>query len=116
MWVIESFTGGLREFATAAQYDAPLIVNIVETSQYGTSRMHQERDYPGRVIGTQLKNPDFATYANAFGGHGERVERNEEFAPGFELAHAFGKSVSRPSSTASSIRTRSRLVRILCQR
>ena len=42
---------------------------------YGTIRMHQERDFPGRVVGTELKNPDFAAFAKAFGGHGERVER-----------------------------------------
>ena len=58
---------------------------------YGTIRMHQERDYPGRVVGTELKNPDFAAFAQAFGGHGERVERTEEFAPAFERALASGK-------------------------
>ena len=41
---------------------------------YGTIRMHQEREYPGRVSATQLRNPDFAAYARAFGGHGETVE------------------------------------------
>jgi len=80
-----------QEFATAVQYDAPLVVIIVDNAQYGTIRMHQERDYPGRVVGTQLKNPDFAMYAKAFGGHGERVERTEEFAPAFERALASGK-------------------------
>jgi acetolactate synthase-1/2/3 large subunit len=80
-----------QEFATAVQYDAPLVVIVVDNSQYGTIRMHQERDYPGRVVGTQLKNPDFAMYAKAFGGHGERVERTEEFAPAFERALASGK-------------------------
>ena len=79
------------ELATAVQYDAPLVVIVVDNSQYGTIRMHQERDYPGRVVGTQLKNPDFAMYAKAFGGHGERVERTEEFAPAFERALASGK-------------------------
>jgi acetolactate synthase-1/2/3 large subunit len=80
-----------QEFATAVQYDAPLIVVVVDNAQYGTIRMHQERDYPGRVVGTQLKNPDFALYAKAFGGHGERVERTEDFAPAFERALASGK-------------------------
>lgn len=80
-----------QEFATAVQYDAPLIVIVVDNAQYGTIRMHQERDYPGRVVGTQLKNPDFAAYAKAFGGHGEKVERTEEFAPAFERALASGK-------------------------
>ena len=80
-----------QEFATAAQYGAQIIVVVVDNAQYGTIRMHQERDYPGRVVGTQLVNPDFAVYARAFGGHGERVERTEEFAPAFERALASGK-------------------------
>ncbi|WP_076860528.1 thiamine pyrophosphate-binding protein [Bradyrhizobium mercantei] len=80
-----------QEFATAVQYDAPLIVVVIDNAQYGTIRMHQERDYPGRVVGTQLKNPDFALYAKAFGGHGERVERTGDFAPAFERALASGK-------------------------
>jgi len=80
-----------QEFATAVQYGAAIIVIVVDNSQYGTIRMHQERDYPGRVVGTQLNNPDFALYAKAFGGHGERVERTEEFAPAFERALASGK-------------------------
>ncbi|MGF6432538.1 MULTISPECIES: thiamine pyrophosphate-binding protein [Bradyrhizobium] len=80
-----------QEFATAVQYDAPLIVVVIDNAQYGTIRMHQERDYPGRVVGTQLKNPDFALYAKAFGGHGERVERTEDFAGAFERALASGK-------------------------
>ena len=80
-----------QEFATAVQYGAAIIVVVVDNAQYGTIRMHQERDYPGRVVGTQLQNPDFALYAKAFGGHGERVERTEEFAPAFERALASGK-------------------------
>ncbi|WP_407174468.1 thiamine pyrophosphate-binding protein [Bradyrhizobium sp. STM 3562] len=80
-----------QEFATAVQYGAAIIVVIIDNGQYGTIRMHQERDYPGRVIGTQLQNPDFALYARAFGGHGERVERTEDFAPAFERALTSGK-------------------------
>jgi acetolactate synthase-1/2/3 large subunit len=80
-----------QEFATAVQYAAAIIVIVIDNAQYGTIRMHQERDYPGRVVGTQLQNPDFALYARAFGGHGERVERTEEFAPAFERALASGK-------------------------
>ena len=53
--------------------------------------MHQEREFPGRVVGTALTNPDFAAMAAAFGGHGERVERTEEFAPAFERALASGR-------------------------
>ncbi|KQK27690.1 thiamine pyrophosphate-binding protein [Bosea thiooxidans] len=80
-----------QEFATAVQYGAAIVVIVLDNGQYGTIRMHQERDYPGRVVGTQLVNPDFALYARAFGGHGERVERTEEFAPAFERAVASGK-------------------------
>ena len=70
-----------QEFATAVQYDLPILVVLLDNGMYGTIRMHQERHYPGRVSATNLKNPDFAAYARAFGGHGERVERTEEFAP-----------------------------------
>ena len=80
-----------QEFATAAQYGAAVIVIVIDNGQYGTIRMHQEREYPGRVVGTQLQNPDFALYARAFGGHGEKVERTEDFAPAFERALASGK-------------------------
>ena len=70
-----------QEFATAVQYELPIVVILVDNGMYGTIRMHQERHYPGRVSATDLKNPDFAAYARAFGGHGERVETNAEFAP-----------------------------------
>ena len=63
-----------QEFATAVQYDLPIIVVVVDNAMYGTIRMHQERHYPGRVIATGLKNPDFAAYARAFGGYGDRGE------------------------------------------
>jgi acetolactate synthase-1/2/3 large subunit len=80
-----------QEFATAVQYGIPVIVVVLDNSMYGTIRMHQERDYPGRISATKLKNPDFAAYARAFGGHGERVERTEEFKPAFERALASGQ-------------------------
>ncbi|WP_444666931.1 thiamine pyrophosphate-binding protein [Cereibacter changlensis] len=80
-----------QEFATAVQYDLPVIVVVVDNGMYGTIRMHQEREYPGRVIGTELKNPDFAAYARAFGGHGERVETTAEFMPAFRRAQDSGK-------------------------
>ena len=80
-----------QEFATAVQYGLPVIVVVVDNGMFGTIRMHQEREYPGRVVGTQLRNPDFAAYAVAFGGHGERVERTEAFMPAFERARASGK-------------------------
>ena len=80
-----------QEFATAVQYDLPIIVVLVDNGMYGTIRMHQEKHYPGRVSATELKNPDFADYARAFGGHGERVETTEQFGPAFERALASGK-------------------------
>lgn len=79
-----------QEFATAVQYDLPLVVIVVDNGMYGTIRMHQEREYPSRVVGTQLRNPDFAAYARAFGGHGETVTQTGEFAPAFERAVASG--------------------------
>ncbi|RUW03939.1 thiamine pyrophosphate-binding protein, partial [Mesorhizobium sp. M1A.F.Ca.IN.020.03.1.1] len=63
-----------QEFATAVQYDLPIIVVVVNNGIYGTIRMHQEREYPSRVVATDLKNPDFAALARAYGGHGETVE------------------------------------------
>jgi len=80
-----------QEFATAAQYGAAVIALVVNNGMYGTIRMHQEREYPERVSGTELKNPDFAAYARAFGGHGEMVEETAQFAPAFERARASGK-------------------------
>ncbi|MBU1358336.1 MAG: thiamine pyrophosphate-binding protein [Gammaproteobacteria bacterium] len=80
-----------QEFATAVQYDLPIVVIVVDNGMYGTIRMHQEREYPTRVIGTALRNPDFAAYARAFGGHGERVESTAQFLPAFERAVASGK-------------------------
>ena len=80
-----------QEFATAVQYHLPVIVVVVDNGMYGTIRMHQEREYPARVSASTLKNPDFAAYARAFGGHGERVENTDEFAPAFERCVASGK-------------------------
>ena len=80
-----------QEFATAVQYDLPIIVIVVNNGIYGTIRMHQEREYPGRVVATDLKNPDFAALARAYGGHGETVERTADFAPAFERARASRK-------------------------
>jgi acetolactate synthase-1/2/3 large subunit len=79
-----------QEFATAVQYGAAIVAIVIDNGQYGTIRMHQEREYPGRVVGTQLRNPDFAAYARAFGGHGETVTTTEDFEPAFERALASG--------------------------
>ena len=80
-----------QEFATAVQYDIPVIMVVLDNSMYGTIRMHQERHYPGRVSATRLRNPDFAALGRDFGGFGERVDRTEDFAPAFERALASGK-------------------------
>ena len=79
------------EFQTAIQYDAPVIVIVVNNGMHGTIRMHQERDYPERVIATDITGPDFAALARANGGHGETVGRTDEFAAAFERAVASGK-------------------------
>jgi acetolactate synthase-1/2/3 large subunit len=80
-----------QEIATAVQYGASFVAVVVNNGLYGTIRMHQEREYPGRVFGTALCNPDFAAYARAFGGHGETVDRTADFAPAYERAVASGK-------------------------
>jgi len=64
---------------------------VVNNGMYGTIRMHQERHYPGRVVGTDLVNPDFAAYARAFGAHGAVVQRTEDFAPALDDALAAGR-------------------------
>lgn len=75
-----------QELATAVARGADMLVLVIDNGSYGTIRMHQERDYPGRVIGTGLHNPDFAALARAYGAWAERVERTEEFAPALERA------------------------------
>jgi acetolactate synthase-1/2/3 large subunit len=80
-----------QEIATAVQFGANVIFIVVNNSMYGTIRMHQEREYPERVYGTALVNPDFAAFARSFGLHGETVEETAAFAPAFERALAAGK-------------------------
>ena len=75
-----------QELATAAQHGADLLVVVVDNSSYGTIRMHQEREYPERLSATQLRSPDFAALARAYGGWAETVERTEEFAPALARA------------------------------
>jgi len=103
-----------QELATAVQYGANFVALVVNNGLYGTIRMHQEREYPGRVYGTDLRNPDFAAYARAFGAHGEKVERTADFAPAFERAWNAGKpalielkidpDAITPATTLSAIR------------
>jgi len=86
-----------QELATAAQYDGALVVIVFNNGMYGTIRMHQERDYPARVLGTALANPDFAKYGEAFGGFGAHVASTEEFEPALKAALAFAREKRRPA-------------------
>jgi acetolactate synthase-1/2/3 large subunit len=81
-----------QELATAMQYDLPIVILVVNNGMYGTIRMHQERHFPGRVVGTDLANPDFAAYARAFGAHGETVTETSGFPAALERALAAGTS------------------------
>jgi acetolactate synthase I/II/III large subunit len=80
-----------QELATAVQHQLNVIFLVFNNGAYGTIRMHQERDYPARVIGTDLHNPDFAAYARSFGCHGATVRKTSEFAAAFDEAVASGK-------------------------
>jgi len=77
-----------QELATAVQYGLSIVFVVIDNGMYGTIRMHQEKNYPGRVAGTDLTNPDFAAVARAYGARGETVVATAEFAPAFERALA----------------------------
>ena len=106
-----------QELATAAQYGANLTVIVVDNGNYGTIRMHQEREYPGRVSGTQLTNPDFAAFGAAFGAQVWTAETTEAFvealeavreATGLRLIHAKTdiEKLSAGGATVSGLRAR----------
>jgi acetolactate synthase-1/2/3 large subunit len=80
-----------QELATAVRHGANVVVLVVDNGQYGTIRMHQARDFPGRQSGTALTNPDFAAFAQSFGAFGATVERTADFPAAFEAARASGK-------------------------
>jgi acetolactate synthase-1/2/3 large subunit len=80
-----------QELSTAVQYGLPIVTIIANNGMYGTIRMHQEREYPRRVIGTTLVNPDFAAYAKSFGAEGVFVQATEEFQPALAAALAARK-------------------------
>lgn len=80
-----------QELATAMQFNAPIVVIVVNNNMLGTIRMHQEREYPGRVSATRLVNPDFVAFAQSFGAYAERVENNEAFPAAFERARGSGR-------------------------
>jgi acetolactate synthase I/II/III large subunit len=110
-----------QEFATAVQYNLPIVVVLIDNRMFGTIRMHQEREFPGRIVATQLRNPDFAAFARAFGGYGETVEETGAFLPAFERALAselpsilhvrVDPEAITPSLTLSEIRAASLLKR-----
>ncbi len=107
-----------QELATAMQYGANVIIIVVNNGIYATIRMHQERDYPGRVVGTDMVNPDFCALAKAYGAHAELVTTTEEFAPAFERARAANNpalievqldpDILTPTTTITSLRNRSK--------
>ncbi|WP_237058386.1 thiamine pyrophosphate-binding protein [Microbulbifer sediminum] len=78
----------VQELATARQYGANIIVLVINNGSYGTIRTHQERNYPGRVMATDLVNPDFTALAAAYGFHSTKITCTEEFYPAFEAARA----------------------------
>lgn len=105
-----------QEFATAVQHGAAIVAIVIDNGMYGTIRMHQEREFPGRVLGTQLYSPDFAALARAYGGVGFTVEKAGEFQAAFDAAIASGRpalvhvrldpEAITPTSTLSGIRAR----------
>jgi acetolactate synthase-1/2/3 large subunit len=105
-----------QEFMTAVQYELAIVVIVIDNGSYGTIRMNQERDYPGRVIASDLKNPDFAAYARAFGGVGFTVEKTADFPAAFEAAERAAKpaiihvkvdvDAITPSTTLAAIRAK----------
>jgi acetolactate synthase-1/2/3 large subunit len=104
-----------QELATATGYGAGRLISVVvDNGTYGTIRMHQEREYPGRVSGSDLFNPDFAALARAYGWRAETLDRTEQFEPAFKAALESGKptllhlkldaDVSTSRTTLSAIR------------
>jgi acetolactate synthase-1/2/3 large subunit len=78
----------IAELATIVHEGATPVLVVLDNGQYGTIRMHQARDFPGRPAGTSLTNPDFAALARAFGLHAERVETTDAFPAAFARARA----------------------------
>jgi acetolactate synthase-1/2/3 large subunit len=81
-----------QEIATAMHYALKPIFFVINNGMYGTIRMHQEREYPARVSGTGLTNPDFAALGRAYGLHSETVERTGDFDSAFARARAAGRA------------------------
>ena len=102
-----------QEVATAMQYGSDPIILVINNNSYGTIRMHQERDYPDRALATTLVNPDFAKWAESFGGYGAVVERTEDFESIFDAAMSAGRiSVIEIRVDLETITTRTTLDKI----
>jgi acetolactate synthase-1/2/3 large subunit len=102
-----------QELATAVQYSLPIVTIIANNGMYGTIRMHQEREYPNRVVGTTLVNPDFAAYARSFGADGYTIEATADFAAAFRQALASNKpSVIELKLDPEAVTTRQTLAQI----
>jgi acetolactate synthase-1/2/3 large subunit len=80
-----------QEIGTAVQHHANLVIIVVNNGTYGTIRMHQERRYPGRVVGTDILNPDFVALAHSLGAFAERLETTEDFPEAFQRAMGAGR-------------------------
>jgi acetolactate synthase-1/2/3 large subunit len=79
-----------QELGTAVQHRANLVVIVINNGTYGTIRMHQERRFPGRVVATDILNPDFVALAQSFGAYAERVESTQQFPDAYRRAAAAG--------------------------
>ena len=109
------FLMSAQELAAAVQERASIVVLLVDNGMYGTIRMHQERQFPGRVVGTDLVNPDFVALAQSYGAYAERVQRSADFGDAFERALGSGRpallhlpvdpETITPSATLSEIRS-----------
>jgi acetolactate synthase-1/2/3 large subunit len=86
-----------QELATAVQYKAGVLFIVFNNGMYGTIRMHQEREFPARVSGTELRNPDFAALARAYGAHGAAVDTTADFAPALQAALAHIEATGLPA-------------------
>src|SRR5207302_9093589 len=85
------FLMSAQELAAAVQERTSIVVLLVDNGMYGTIRMHQERQFPGRVVGTDLVNPDFVALAQSYGAYAEPVEFSADFGEAFERALGSGR-------------------------
>ncbi|TEA78823.1 thiamine pyrophosphate-binding protein [Allopusillimonas ginsengisoli] len=91
------FQMNMQELGTAMQQRLGIVVLLFNNSTWGTIRMHQEREFPGRTIGLGLSNPDFAAIVRAYGGHGETVTHTEDFSDAFDRCIAFAEKERLPA-------------------